>query len=401
MKHRTSRRRDSGSITVIGIFMLIALMAMAGLAVDLGFLYTRSRMMYAVADSAITIGMADFTGGATTSVPTDIDNIMGQYGTYYTYTKGISGNVLTVTVSHQYSLFFGKMFGFPNKTLTVVAKAQRSAGAPALLALGTACSGVGLTINGSGSMTINGDVQGNGLVNSQTGNSNGLCPSGGTAMNVSGNMESACPGGPEASGSPGHHCWDAVSGTYGMGSVMPDPYAPFTVPTCDYGGTSTGGDPTTGHWTTVVDATLGTVSKLDPGVYCSTSAFNINGFAGNGVDCSGVTFIANGASIGFGFAKASRFSPAATAPNNVVAYTNLSIACSSGQAIQFGGPASGLATTVAGSLYAPNGCVNIGANGPMTITGSVIGNELQIGDYSAWTIGTSGGGGGTSWQMLQ
>ena len=41
-----------------------------------------------------------------------------------------------------------------------------------------------------------------------------------------------------------------------------------------------------------------------------------------------------------------------------------------------------------GSLYAPNGCINAGANGPTTITGSFIGSELQVGDYADWTIGT-------------
>ncbi len=62
-ENRDSRRPDSGTITIIAIAMLTALMAMAGLAVDLGFLYTRSRMMYAVADSAVAVGMKDLMAG--------------------------------------------------------------------------------------------------------------------------------------------------------------------------------------------------------------------------------------------------------------------------------------------------------------------------------------------------
>ena len=140
-EHRESRRPDGGTITIMAIFMLTALMAMAGLAVDLGFLYTRSRMMYAVADSAVAIGMKDLVGGASSSISTDISNIAGQYpiGAYTISSSVSGGNQLTVTVRHTYPLFFAKMLGFPSKTMTVVAIGKSNVPPPALLALGNGC----------------------------------------------------------------------------------------------------------------------------------------------------------------------------------------------------------------------------------------------------------------------
>jgi Putative Tad-like Flp pilus-assembly len=395
-QHRESRRPDSGTITVLAVFMLTALMAMAGLSIDLGFLYTRSRMMYAVADSAVAIGMKDLMASASSStISTDISNIAGQYGGAYSISSSSTANQVQVTVTHTYSLFFAKMLGFPSRTLTVVAIGKKGATAPALLALGNVCgSGVGLTINGEGNMTVNGDIDGNGRVNFQTGNGTGVCP-GPVAVAVSGSVASDCPGGPQAGGSPGQNCWDTTTGSYGTGGPFADPFAPFTPPSCDFGSLSSSADPTTGHWTLI-----GILWTLDPGVYCTNGNLNITGFSGQGVNATGVSFMDNGGTIGFGLNAASTFSAAASSPNNVVAYTTNATACSAGQAIQFGGPAAGL-VTMTGSLYAPNGCINVGANGPMTVTGSFIGNELQIGDFANWTIGTGAGGGGTSWQMLQ
>jgi hypothetical protein len=395
-KHRESRRRDSGTITVIAIFMLLALMAMAGLSVDLGFLYTRSRMMYAVADSAVAIGMKDLVAGASASISSDISNIAGQYNGAYSISVLTGANQVQVTVTHTYPLFFARMLGFPSKTMTVVAIGKRSAPSPALLALGNVCgSGVGLTINGQGDMTVNGDIDGNGRVNFQTGNGTGTCTPGPFAVQVSGSVASDCPGGPQAGGSPGQNCWDTTTGSYGTGGPFTDPFAPFTPPTCTYGSLASGADPTSGHAHMV-----GILWTYDPGVYCTSGNFNIVGNAGSGVDATGVSFMSNGGTIGFGLNAASTFSAAASSPNGVIAYTTNATACSAGQAIQYGGPAAGL-VTMTGSFYAPNGCINAGTNGPMTVTGSFIGNELQIGDFSDWSIGPGGAGGGNSWQMSQ
>ena len=400
-EHRQSKRPgpESGTITIMAIFMLVALMAMAGLSVDLGFLYTRSRMMYAVADSAVAIGMKDLVGGASsTTITTDISNIAGQYGAAYSISASPSANQVQVTVTHTYPLFFARMLGFPSKTMTVVAIGKRATPPPALLALGNVCgSGVGLTINGQGNMTVNGDIDGNGRVNFQTGNGIGTCTPGPFAVAVSGSVASDCPGGPQAGGSPGQNCWDTTTGSYGTGGPFTDPFAPFTPPHCDYGSLASGADPTSGHWNMV-----GILYTLDPGVYCTSGNFNIAGTAGSGVDATGVSFMSNGGTIGINLSASSTFSAAASSPNGVIAYTTNATGCSAGQAIQYGGPASALSlVTMTGSLYAPNGCINAGANGPTTIAGSFIGSELQIGDFANWSIGNGGAGGGSSWQMSQ
>ena len=49
--------------------------------------------------------------------------------------------------------------------------------------------------------------------------------------------------------------------------------------------------------------------------------------------------------------------------------------------------------TIHGSFYAPGGCINMGGPG-FNITGSLVGNEVNLAGPS-WTIdGGSGGGGG-------
>jgi len=355
-------------------------------------------MMYAVADSAVAIGMKDLVTGASASISSDISNIAGQYNGAYSISASPppTANQVTVTVTHTFPLFFARMLGFQSKTLTVVAIGKRGVPTPALLALGNVCgSGVGLTINGQGNMTVNGDIEGNGRVNFQTGNGTGVCP-GPVAVAVSGSVASDCAGGPQAGGSPGQNCWDTTTGSYGMGGPFTDPFAPFTPPPCDYGSLASGADPTSGHTHMV-----GILWTYDPGVYCTSGNLNIVGNAGSGVDATGVSFMSNGGTIGFGLNAASTFSAAANSPNGVIAYTTNATACSAGQAIQYGGPAAGL-VTMTGSFYAPNGCINAGTNGPMTVTGSFIGSELQIGDFSDWSIGPGGaGGGGNAWQMSQ
>ncbi len=222
-QRRDSRRPDGGTITIISIAMLTGLMAMAGLAVDLGFLYTRSRMMYAVADSAVAVGMKDLMAGATsTTISNDVGYIGGQYGSSYTITSGSTANQVTVTVTHTYPLFFARMLGFPSKILTVVAIGQKTATGPALLALGGGCGGEGISFNGSGGMTVNGDVQSMGPMVSGTG------PPG---VNINGSAKAEC--------APSMRSWDVASGGFSTGGPFTDPYTPYNVPLpCDYGSTA-------------------------------------------------------------------------------------------------------------------------------------------------------------------
>jgi hypothetical protein len=399
MKRRDSRRADSGAITVLATFLLLTLFAMAALAVDVGFLYTRSRMIYAVADAIVAAGMGDIVNGSQASATTDVTNMASQYSGVYTVTSSTTASQLSVTVSATYPMYFGKIFGLASKTISVTAVGQSTAPAPAVLALGNSCTGVGATINGQGGMTVNGNIEGNGLVDFGTGSPNGCGPPPTGGAHITGSALSGCAGGPLKSGTAGQYCWDTVTGTYGTGGPFADPFAPFAVPTCNFGSTSTGGDPTSGHWT--VETAV--MNKLDPGVYCTTSDLNITGGGAQAVDATGVTFIDIGGTINIGLNYSSTFSAAASSPNGVIAYTTFAGSCSAGAAINLGGPSatSTETLTMLGSLYAPNGCINAGANDATTIVGSFIGNEVNVGDFGAWTIGPGGAAGGNTWQMLQ
>jgi len=375
-KHRESRRPDSGTITIISIFMLTTLMAMAGLAVDLGFLYTRSRMMYAVADSAVAIGMKDLVGGASSSISTDINNIAGQYGGAYSISSSSTGNQVQVTVTHAYPLFFAKMLGFPSKTLTVVAIGKKNPAGPALLALGSGCGGEGISFNGSGGMTVNGDVESMGKMTFFTGTPGGV--------NINGNAQAQC--------APTKNAWDTVSGSFGTGGPFSDPYSPYVVPTpCDFGSTSSAYSiPGSGYpWDTTT-----TPPTLAPGIYCSNGNLNLSG-PGTGFIANQVTLISIGGAITMGATDASSITPNPRSPNGIVAYST----AAGSSAIFVGGP-SGQPMTIGGPLYAPLGEVSVQSNGPMT-TGPLVGNSLFVGDYASWTIGTGGPGGGSAWQMLQ
>lgn len=390
MKRRDPRQHERGTITVLATFLLVALFALSALAVDVGFLYTRSRMMYAVADSAVAAGMGDIMAGNTGAATTDVNNLAAKYSPGpYTITPTPTANQLSVTVSATYPLYFAKIFGINSKMLTVTAIGRRGVSPPALLALGNVCAGgVGLQINGGGGMTVNGDVDSNGRLDFGTG------PLG---AQITGSALTPCPGGPLKSGTPGEYPWDTVTGTYGVGGPFADPFAPFTPPACTQGGLAFVGDPTSGHW----NPSGGGVWKLDAGVYCTTSDVTANG-SGSAVDLTGVTFVLMGGKLNIGVTASSTMSAAAGSPNNIIAYSSFAGSCSAGAAITIGGPAGALdSLTMNGSFYAPNGCINAGSNSATTLTGSFIGNEVQLGDFGAWSIGTLGAGGGTGWQMSQ
>jgi hypothetical protein len=375
-KRRASRRPDGGSITIMAIFLLATLMAMAGLAVDLGFLYTRSRMMYAVADSAVAVGMKDLVAGKSSSISGDISDIAGKYGGAYTITPVATASQVQVTVTATYPLFFAKMIGFPSRTLTVVAIGKKNASPPPILALGAGCGG-GVTINGQGAMTVNGDVESNGSLTFSTGPPGPI---------INGSAAAECGESP-ATKNP----WDTVTGSYGTGGPFTDPFSPYVLPACTYGNT-TSPNPIAGWDMSTTPPTL------PPGVYCSNGPLQLIS-PGTGFTATGVTLISIGGTIQIGASSQSTITPSPSSPNGIVAYSTAAGGCTPG-AIFSGGPAGPDSLTIGGALYAPNGCVNVQQNGPMSI-GSVVGNTVNISNNSAWTIGSVAGGGGNAWQMSQ
>ena len=169
-------------------------------------------------------------------------------------------------------------------------------------------------------MTANGDVDSNGRLDFETG------PPG---AQVNGSALTPCAGGPLTHGSPGQSGYDHATGTYGTGGPFTNPFAPYAVPTCDYGSTSSGGDPTAGHWS--VETAVR--NKLDPGVYCTTSNLAISSGRAQAINATGCTFIVIGGTIQIGLNYTSIFSAAANSPNGVIAYTTYSGLCSARPAI--------------------------------------------------------------------
>ena len=364
----------------MSVALLMALMGMAALAVDLGFLYTRSRMMYAVADSAVAIGMNDLMAGASnTTITTDVNtNYAGQYSGAYSITCTPSANQVQVTVSHTYPLYFAKMLGFPSKLLSVTAIGTRNNTPPPILALGSGCSG-GVTFNGQGDINVHGDVESNGFLHFATGS---------PGPNIMGNALAGCA---PVTKNP----WDTVTGTLGPAAgTFPDPFGPYVPPTCTHGSTATNSPIGAGDWDNST-----TPPNLPAGVYCSSGNLQLID-PGGGFTAAGVTLISIGGTISIQVNQASTITPNAASPNGIVAYSTANTGTAPGD-IAITGPAGPTATfDMGGSFYAPNGTVNIQQNGPYKM-GSVIANNVWIGDNGPWEIGVGSTGAPNAWQMSQ
>jgi hypothetical protein len=385
MKRCDARRSDSGTIAVTTAIMLPILFGMAALAVDVGFLYTRSRMIYAVADSAVAVGMRDLMSGASNAtINADVNDIAAKYGGAYTITPLPSATQVQVTVRATYPLFFSNALGLPSKQLTVVAIGKKGASPPPILATGIGC-GSGVQINGQGAMTVNGDIDSNGSLNFATGSPGPI---------VNGNALAAPGCGPTPAV---QNPWDTVTGSYTTGGPFSDPFNPYVIPTCTHGNTAGDFPIQFSDW----DMST-TPPTLPPGVYCSNAYLQLNS-PGTGFTAIGVTLISVGGLVAIMAANASIITPNPASPNGIVAYSTLVTpagACTSAPAITVNGPAGPDMLTVGGALYAPFGCVNVQQNGPLTMA-SLIGTSVYIANNSTWNIGTGGGGSSTAWQMSQ
>ena len=144
-EHRESRRPDSGTITIIAAALLTALMGMAALAVDLGFLYTRSRMMYAVADSAVG-GRDEGPDGREVqharSPPTSTTSRGSTAGYTITVPTPTATIRCTVTVAGDLSALLRQDARVPVEEADRAGdRARRTLARPPILALGSGCGG--------------------------------------------------------------------------------------------------------------------------------------------------------------------------------------------------------------------------------------------------------------------
>jgi hypothetical protein len=391
-RQRSQREPERGAVVIVIAFFLTILFAFAAFAVDIGFRYTKSRMLQAVADSAVSAGMPALMAGDANLAGNNAANMATANGYASTYpstniTASTATGLLTVKVSASAPSFFAAIFGGGTSRLlsgTAVGAVTGTAG-PALLALGD-CGTYGLNIQGVGGIQINGAVESNGPLLFSTG--------GGTAPQaVTGTVESAC-------------SVNIVSGSMAysagppfVGGPNPNPFSSVTLaslePYCT-GGTSTLTPLTisSGAW---LDLGSGQFA-LPAGVYCSSTDINYNGI-GTSIGGTGVTLIsAQHVNIGANSTSAlSTLSNAAGVPHNIAVYAGATDSgCSSSPTATNIG-SHGL--TITGSIYVPNGCAHLSGDNGMAVNGSVIGQGVEIGLNGQWTFNAPGGAGGATWRM--
>lgn len=363
------RDPQRGTVTILVAAISMGLFAMAALAVDAGYWYQARAGLQNQADAAVMAGLPSLATSQSTAKTNAKSIALAAYPSA-TVNATPTSSSLTVTISATQRSFFGSIFGLSTKPMTVTAVGQMTAPAPAILALGN-CTTTGVSINGSAALTINGAVESNGPLSYQTGP---------VTTTTTGNVQSNC-GVPSSNGA-----WNTFSSAPSQSaSAFSDPFSAISTSsfTCTVGSVTTSRDIQYSDW-------VG--STLPPGIYCSSGSMNLTSPVGTSFTAVGVTLVSMG-SIQIGASSASTWSAATGSPQNIVAY-----ALGSG-----GGPAINLGNnslTVTGSIYAPNGLINAGGAN-MVVDGSLIGQSVELGNYGAWTIDPSLGGGAGTYYLSQ
>ena len=362
------------------------LFTFAALAVDMGFRYTRSRMLQAVADASVTVGMPSLVNKDPTTGGTLATNLAMANG----YSGGnavIDTSVvdqLKVTVKATAPSFFSSLFGGGSTrilTATAVGEVLNHPG-PAMLALGDCSSSPGLFLSGNGGLTISGDIESNAPIFISTGG-------GVTPQTDSGSVQTVC-------GAPTVVSRSIVYTGAGIqppaASLFPDPFAadtPAVLGThCTSGTLTTANDIPGAAWSPTGDPAI---FSLAAGVYCSSGDITLSG-PGSGFIATNVTLVSM-QHVTVGATDTSSLTASPGFPSGIAVYAGASGA----------GPAINLGSnmlTVNGSIYAPFGLAALSGDAGMTVNGSVIGQDVTVGDSGAWTFNPTGiVVAGNNWRM--
>lgn len=363
---RAWRHPERGSVTILVAALWMALFGMAALAVDAGHMYLTKRNLQDAADAAVMAGLPSL-GSSTTTAQTNARNMGIQCGYpsgNITTSTGVAGGLttLTVTITASEPFFFAKVLGYPSKTVTATAVGQASSPVPAVFAGRNNCAGlptpVGIQFNG-GPIAVTGDVESNGTANIY-----------GSAT-ISG------------SSTYGSGCTSNIAGAANTGGALPYPYS-YTAGsfTCTYSQASWNfGTP---GWFWQTGGPGGGGGTLMPGTYCATGDINVSGTSITG----NVTFIAGGTiTISSSSATLTAFDG-----SGILGYAGAASDCYSAQAIGIGNSS----VVLNGSFDAPNGCINASGT-DITVNGSLVGNEVQIGVGGSSSINATGGAGSGYW----
>jgi hypothetical protein len=396
------RDRELGSVAILVTIMWTALFGMAVMAVDFGYLYTKKRGLQSAADAALIASMPAFVAQNYTTADATAVHVAGLNG----YTSGasttVAGNTFTVSITKTHPTFFGGIFGMSSKTITANAVGQLtgSTPGPAIYASdAAACGGqwtwgVGFNVTGGGLLKVNGNVESNNKIHIEVGD-----PScNGTNCQINGAAHSACTVFNDA----GPGVFNITGGT--LGGPGTDPLIANTL--ASLGAFCTGGTsiatPFAGlPW----QPEAGGCNLLPTGVYCASDLINVSPPGpGMSICPSTATFIsatnviitANGSIDLTGHPSV---------PNRIIAFANgvSGSGCTSGPTIQLSnGP--GTLYTLNGSIYAPNGCINVGTGTPgFSMTGIMDGLDISVamGPGQPWTFNGPGGLGGPTWRFIR
>jgi hypothetical protein len=392
-RQQSPREPERGAVVVVVAFFLTTLFAFAAFAVDIGFRYTKSRMLQAVADSAVSAGMPALIAGNATTAGNNAATMATANGYASSYpsaniTASTVTGLLSVKVTASAPSFFAAIFGGgTSRTLSATAVgALTSTPGPALLTLG-GCGSSGLSESGNGAFEIKGPVESNGPMTFSTGGS--------AVQNFTSTVESAC-----AVPSMGSGPITYSGGPPLMATPPPNPFSSVTLaslePYCTNGHTTVAQDlQTTDYYPAPY---INGIATLKPGVYCSSAGMNLSG-PGTAFVANGVTIISGGeVTVGANntLAGSSVLTAAAGVPKGLAIYSDATTVNCAGQAINLGS----MNLVVNGSVYAPNGCANLSGDQGMAVNGSVIAQNMIIGASGDWTFDPTGGIGGTNWRML-
>jgi hypothetical protein len=368
------RNTERGAIALLVAALWISLFGFAALAVDAGYLYQSQRGIQAVADAAVMAGLPSLQTSQSTA-QTNATKLLSANG----YTTGItvtpSSTQLTVNIQVTQPRFFGGILGFNSKQLSVTSVGQINPAGAAMYAINTSCTGVGIRIDG-GTANITGPIESNGVMDYATG-PNAITSSTSTySPSCSLTQNNGVTGSAPAAG-----------------AVGPDPFgytlADFPVANCAFGTNFSNATPLNtsllvGFW----QGTTGT-SNLNPGIVCSGSDIQFSGSSITGT----VSFVAAGI---VNLSGTDIHLTAAPGAHGLVVYSdspagddNISGYCAFPEAISIGSST----WTLAGSLYAPHGCISIGGTG-VSVAGSLIGGDVNIHGDITVNSGAGGAGGG-------
>jgi len=355
-----------------------AMIGLAAMAVDVGYLLETQRGLQAATDASMMAGLASLSSDSSASGQTTATTLARSFATANGYTDGVGGATVTPTVtSTSFTLaitssqttFFAGIFGLHTKTLHATATGQLKPSLPAMYAINSSCAGVGIRIDG-GAAIITGAVDSNGAMD---------LPTGPNAVNDSPMTYSPSCSLTQNNGNTGP--------APAPGSVPGDPLgytlADFPVANCSFGTNFSSGPVNTavlpGFWQGIPG-----ISNVNTGIVCSQSDIQFNGSGITGT----VSFIAGGMIEASGTDINLTAAPGA---HGLVAYAGSNLGdggtagCTYPEAVSFGSSS----WTINGSIYAPNGCISIGGSG-FAVNGSLIGNDVDI--HGGITVNASGGG---------